>query len=134
MSRTMLGLILALSTSYGLSAGASASEWLDGEAIKARISGKRVYLSTALGVEIPLRYGNDGTVSGSVKGISAAKLLAPKESGRWWIESNKLCQQFPTWYKGKRFCFLIKDLAEGQIGWTRDDQFSGTARIGNVSD
>ena len=122
-------LALGLSASFYISAPSYAAEWLDGEAIKARIGGKSVYLSTPIGIEIPLRYSNNGVVSGNISGFSAAKLLAPKESGKWWIQSNRLCQQFPTWYKGKRYCFAIKDIATGKIGWTRDDEFSGTARI-----
>ena len=44
-----------------------------------------------------------------------ASMFAPKETGRWWVENNQLCQQFPTWYKGRRFCFVIENIDETKI-------------------
>ena len=104
-------------------------EPLNGAAIEARIAGKRVYLSTPLGIELPLTYAANGAVSGNITGFSMASMFAPKETGRWWVENNQLCQQFPTWYKGRRFCFVIENIDETKIAWTRDDGYSGKARI-----
>jgi hypothetical protein len=104
---------------------------LSGEEIRTLIGGKRVYLSTPLRIELPLYYKSDGTVVGNISGFSMASMFAPKEAGRWWIEGARLCQKWPTWYKGKQFCFTISKVGDTRIAWTRDDNYSGTARIEN---
>lgn len=107
------------------------SEDLSGPEVKALIEGKTVYLSTPFGVSLPLNYRAGGVVSGDVSGISAASMFAPKEDGKWWIQGNSMCQQWPTWYKGKQFCFTIQKTGDNKISWLRDDGTSGTATIGN---
>jgi hypothetical protein len=104
---------------------------LSGEEIKNLIGGKRVYLSTPLRIELPLYYKSNGTVVGNISGFSFARLFTPKESGRWWIQGSRLCQKWPTWYKGRQFCFTISKIGETKISWTREDNYSGTARIEN---
>lgn len=110
------------------SAGLVAAQDLSGSEIKELISGKRVDLS-ARGFSVPLRYATNGSVTGDVSGISAARLLTPSETGKWWTDANRMCQQWPTWYDGKTFCFQIEKTGENAIAWTRDDGFSGTAKI-----
>ena len=88
-------------------------------------------LNTPFGISLPLRYRTDGVVVGDVSGISAASMFAPKEEGRWWVEDDSLCQKWPSWYKGRQFCFKITSLGEGRISWLRDDGAKGTARIGD---
>jgi hypothetical protein len=122
--------VLLLST-LSLAAGVSSAEELDGSGIKKLIAGETVRLSTPFGISLPLRYRMDGVVVGDVSGISAASMFAPKEEGRWWVEDDSLCQKWPTWYKGRQFCFKITSLGEGRISWLRDDGASGTARIGD---
>lgn len=125
-----LGNILSIAVlAAGLPAAASAAE-LSGPEIKALISGEKVRLSTPFGIALPLEYRKDGIVLGDVSGFSAARMLAPSEKGRWWIAGNSLCQKWPTWYDGRRFCFKITSLGGGKITWLRDDGASGTARIG----
>jgi hypothetical protein len=104
---------------------------LSGEEIKSLIGGKRVYLSTPLRIELPLYYKSNGTVVGNISGFSMARMFTPSEAGRWWIEGAQMCQKWPTWYKGKQFCFTISKIDESKIAWTRDDNYSGTARIEN---
>jgi hypothetical protein len=110
-------------------AQAAAAGPLSGEQIKTLIGGKQVYLSTPIRIELPLYYGANGSVTGNISGFSMASMFAPKETGRWWVEGSKMCQQFPTWYKGKRFCFTIEQTGANKIAWTRDDGYSGKARI-----
>jgi hypothetical protein len=102
---------------------------LSGEQIKSLIGGKQVYLSTPLRIELPLYYGANGSVTGNISKFSMASMFAPKETGRWWVQGSQLCQQFPTWYKGKRFCFTIEQTGANKIAWTRDDGYAGKARI-----
>jgi hypothetical protein len=106
---------------------ASAQE-LEGEAIRELVSGKTVHLRS-YGLEMPLRYGTNGVVSGDISGISIARMFAPKEQGKWWIEGRQLCQQWKSWYEGKTLCFTIRKTGERSISWTRQDGFSGEARI-----
>lgn len=109
----------------------AAAEQLDGPKIKKLIAGETVRLNTPFGIDLPLRYRTDGVVVGDVSGISAARMFAPREEGRWWIEDNSLCQKWPSWYKGRQFCFKITTLGERRISWLRDDGARGTARIGD---
>jgi hypothetical protein len=104
------------------------SSELDGAQIKQTISGRKVVLST-MGFSFPLFYAANGQVTGDGTDVGLARYFTPKETGRWWVENNKLCQQFPTWYKGKTWCFDLKKVDERRLNWTRDDGFSGKARI-----
>ena len=102
---------------------------LSGAKVKALISGKKVFLSTPYGLEFPLNYRSNGKVTGDASGFSLAAMMAPKETGSWWISGEKLCQKWPTWYKGKTICFTIEQIGKASIAWTRDDGLKGTARI-----
>jgi hypothetical protein len=102
---------------------------LSGEHIAALIEDRTVHLSTPYGIELPLRYRSGGEVSGDISGITLARMFAPREVGTWWVEDNRLCQQWPTWYDGEVFCFTIERIGADRITWERDDGFSGTARI-----
>lgn len=101
---------------------------LDADAIKETISGRRVVLST-MGFDFPLFYAANGQVTGDGSEVGLARYFSPKETGRWWVENDKLCQQFPTWYKGKTWCFDLTKVDAKRLKWTRDDGFSGKARI-----
>jgi hypothetical protein len=105
-------------------------ENLSAQQIKDLIGGRRIFLDTPFGIELPLHYRQDGSVSGDVARFSAARMIAPRETGKWWIEGESLCQVWPTWYKGKQFCFTIETRGENTIFWRRDDGTTGTARIG----
>lgn len=110
-----------------LCAGASAAE-LGDSAIKETISGRKVVLST-MGFDFPLYYDANGQVTGDGSGVGLAKYFTPKETGRWWVANDKLCQQFPTWYKGKTWCFELEKVNDKRLRWQRDDGFAGKARI-----
>lgn len=103
---------------------------LRGEALREAVSGKRIYLSVPLGGELPLYYRPDGRVDGSGEAAGLGRFLKPSDSGRWWVEGERLCQQWESWYQGRVFCFTVKKLPENRIAWARDDGESGIARIG----
>ena len=111
------------------SAAGVAQEPVSGSGLEQLVSGKRVYLATPYGGEFPLIYNTDGTVTGDGSELGLARFFAPRETGRWWVDGNNLCQQFPTWYDGKVSCFTIEKTGEASITWVRDDGQSGTARI-----
>lgn len=101
---------------------------LNGEQINSLIKGKNVALKTKFGT-FPLRYRADGVVVGDGSKLGLAKFFAPKESGKWWVRGTQLCQQWPTWYKGKTLCFKIEKLGPSKIKWIRNDGATGTATI-----
>ncbi|HMQ57680.1 MAG TPA: hypothetical protein PKE65_03965 [Rhizobiaceae bacterium] len=105
------------------------AEPVSGAALKSLVNGKRVYLSTPFGGEFPLHYRSGGAVTGDGSRLGLAKYFAPRETGRWWVRGDQLCQQWPTWYKGKVTCFRIEKAGDNRIRWTRDDGYRGRARI-----
>ena len=108
--------------------GPSLAANLNGNQIKRLVNNKKVNLETTWG-SFPLKYNSNRRVTGDGSGLGLARFFAPKETGKWWIASNQLCQQFPTWYKGRTFCFSIQQVGVQKIRWRRSDGYSGTATI-----
>ena len=104
---------------------------MSGADIKRDIIGKRIFLAAPLGGELPLNYRRNGRVDGSGEAVGLGRMLAPSDSGRWWIKGNALCQKWQEWYDGRQFCFTITKLSSSSIRWQRDDGESGLARIGS---
>lgn len=107
------------------------AENVQGQELKSLVSGKRIYLQTPFGGEFPLYYQTSGAVSGDGSALGLGKFMAPKETGKWWVDGANLCQQWPTWYDGKATCFTIEKTGDSSLNWVRDDGKSGTARIGS---
>jgi hypothetical protein len=124
-------LLAAMVAAFGLSLSvpvpASAAELSAGD-IKKTIGGKKVMLKTRWG-GFPLTYSKSGNVTGDGSALGLARFFAPKETGRWWVSGNQLCQQFPTWYDGKSLCFTLARTGENTLKWVREDGYSGTATI-----
>ena len=119
---------LAVSTLLASLGFASAQPMGEAEITEA-ISDRRVLLSTPYGLRLPLRYSSQGSVTGDISGFSMASMFTPSETGRWWTQEDRLCQQFPTWYDGATFCFVIERIGEDSISWQRNDGLQGTATI-----
>lgn len=120
---------IALALSFAALATAASAEELAGDRLRQAIEGRTVFLSTPYGLELPLRYERDGQVTGDVSGFRLAAMFAPRETGRWWIDGSRLCQQWPTWYDGETACFTIRMEGDNSLSWTRNDGLQGTARI-----
>ena len=104
---------------------------LSAQEIARTISGKRIYLRTPFGGEFPLHYGASGIVDGTGKALGLGRFMRPTDRGRWWVEGNRLCQQWETWYDGRRFCFTLVRQGSSELAWQRNDGLSGTARLGD---
>jgi hypothetical protein len=109
---------------------ALAKELTTQQAIHQKIKGKRIFLKVPFGGEFPLYYQANGRVDGSGEAVGLGRWFRPNDQGKWWVESGKLCQQWQTWYDGKVFCFSLTALGPDMLTWTRDDGYSGKARIG----
>jgi hypothetical protein len=112
----------------GFASSPAFAEQLSGPDIQTTINGKQVMLKTFWG-GFPLRYSTSGAVTGDGTALGLAKFFAPKETGKWWVAGDQLCQQFPTWYKGQKLCFTLERQNETTLKWVREDGYSGTAKI-----
>lgn len=124
-----LAILATLLSASLLSAMPAAAEQVSGERLRDLVSGKRIYLATPFGGEFPLNYRPSGSVTGDGTALGLGKYFAPKETGRWWIDGQRLCQQWPSWYDGKATCFTITKTGARTLRWVRDDGRSGKARI-----
>lgn len=103
----------------------------DAAEIRQSVIGKRIYLAVPFGGEFPLNYRLDGQVDGSGEALGLGRLAKPSDTGRWWIDGNRLCQKFTTWYKGEPMCFELERITDNTLKWTRNNGQTGTARIGS---
>ena len=101
-----------------------------GPAMRDMVAGRRIYLAVPFGGELPLYYRKDGYVDGSGEAVGLGRFFTPKDSGRWWIDGDRLCQKWSQWYEGRVFCFSLERLPENKLIWRRDDGEEGVARIG----
>lgn len=124
-----LGLVLVACLAAGAVAHSDAP--LDGKSVRDLVAGRRIYLSVPLGGELPLYYRKDGQVDGSGEAAGLGRFLKPSDSGRWWIDGNRLCQKWRSWYEGKTFCFTLAAAGKDKVAWLRDDGEKGVARIGD---
>ena len=113
---------------FNLFGGFAFAEPLKDDNIRESIAGQKVVLS-AMGFEFPLFYNSNGKVTGDGTDTGLAAYFSPKETGQWWVANDRLCQKFPTWYKGKTWCFELQRVDEKRLKWRRDDGFTGKARI-----
>lgn len=106
--------------------------------LREAIIGKTIYLNVS-GFELPICYKANGRMTGSMgagrmtgsMGAVAATFSqgdGSRDSGRWWIEANQLCQRWTSWMDGQPHCYKIT--RQGNlINWLRNDGVSGRARI-----
>ena len=97
--------------------------------LRQAIIGKTIYLNVS-GFELPIRYRANGRMTGSMGAVAAtfSQGDGSRDSGRWWIEANRLCQRWTSWMDGQTYCYKIT--RQGKIiNWLRNDGITGTARI-----
>ena len=97
--------------------------------LRQAITGKTIYLNVS-GFDLPIRYKANGRMTGSMGTVAAtfSKGDGSRDSGRWWIESNQLCQRWTSWLDAKTHCYRIIRRGE-TVYWSRDDGVSGTVRL-----
>ena len=98
--------------------------------IENTIIGRRIYLAVPFGGEFPLNYRRDGRVDGTGEALGLGRFAKPSDTGKWWIDGNRLCQKFTSWYKGEPMCFVLERVGANTLKWTRNNGQTGTARIG----
>jgi hypothetical protein len=97
--------------------------------LRRAIVGKTVYLNVS-GFELPIRYKANGRMTGNMGAVAAtfSQGDGSRDSGRWWIDTNQLCQRWTSWMDGQIHCYKISR-KDDVIKWFREDGVSGTARI-----
>jgi hypothetical protein len=130
MSGKSLGTAFIVAGVFAVATPATA-EQLSGDELRKLVTGRTIYLAAPLGGEMPLRYSANGTVDGNGAAVGLGRFFAARETGRWFMRGDQLCQQFPTWYKGERLCFNVQDLGNNRIRWIRDNGEKGIARVSN---
>lgn len=100
--------------------------------IQSQIIGRTIFLATPFGGEFPLNYRPGGQVDGNGEAVGLGRFVQPEDTGRWWIDGNRLCQQFQNWYDGAPMCFNLTRTGESTLNWVRDNGETGRARIGGA--
>lgn len=100
---------------------------LKGQAIKELVPGSVIHLDTPLGSKLPIRYTDDGLMSGEAGGL-ASYLGAATDRGRWWVDKDKLCQKWFKWFDAEIQCLQLRQQGQ-RIFWSSDDGKTGTATI-----
>lgn len=128
MKRVLIAAAMIMTVTVAANAAGSGN--LKGDALRKAVSGKTVYLRTQ-GVEVPIAYRANGTMSGRLKAFVAALAggTSPTDSGKWWIAKDQLCQRWSQWLDGKSYCYKLQ-LKGAHVQWRRNDGRSGTLRIG----
>ena len=106
----------ALAVALAAANGAALADGLSGADIRRDIVGRTIYLSAPLGGEFPLNYRPNGLVDGDGQALGLGRFIKPADAGRWWVDGDRLCQQFHTWYEGSPMCF---QLFNGEAGFAR---------------
>lgn len=116
----------AVMTTFG--ANAQEARILSGPELKKAVGGRTIFVSTPLG-EVPIRLHNNGTMVGASQLALLDGEETPRDRGRWWIASNKLCLKWQNWMQRRTYCFVMQKLGN-RVRWVRNDGKTGTARLG----
>jgi hypothetical protein len=123
-------MVLAVGLALPATASLAESTQLTGDELRQAISGKTVYLNIS-GFELPINYAANGRMTGKMSTVAASfsRGDGARDSGKWWVAGDQLCQQWTSWMDSKPYCYRLT--REGStVHWVRNDGHSGTARIG----
>lgn len=86
-----------------------------------------VSFQTPLGVELPVRFHGDRSLSGN-SGSIARHLGAESDHGRWWVVDSHLCQKWNVWFDSTTNCVMVFRNGD-QIVWKGPDGRTGRGHI-----
>jgi hypothetical protein len=124
--RMRIALVVAGIVAVGSATAGSSEAQLEGDSLRKAVSGKTVSLATPMG-GLPISYRPDGTMQGRA-GALATYTGTARDSGRWWVVADQLCQRWNNWLGGTSYCFKLRQQG-ASVHWTRDDGVSGMATI-----
>lgn len=106
------------------------AEWtpVPGRVLKDMVAGSTVVIDAPMGFKLPIRHAEDGTMSGSAGGLSFY-LGASTDTGRWWIERERLCYKWARWFKSETRCMKVRQDGGNRIQWEKEDGETGTATV-----
>ena len=61
------------------------------------VAGTTVEIDTLIGTKLPVRYARDNKLSGEEARSLASYLGAVSDDGRWWVNSDQLCDKWNRW-------------------------------------
>lgn len=105
---------------------AAQGEVLAGDALKAAVIGRTIALETPVG-ELPISYRANGTMTGESWGLGKFT-GTDKDTGRWWVDADQLCQRWDVWLDGETNCYALRK-AGAKVHWKRQDGRTGIAVI-----
>jgi hypothetical protein len=105
----MRKLIVTLSASVLALSAAAAQEaaLMSGSELKEAIGGRTVYLASPLG-EVPIRYMKNGTMVASTSLALLDGERTTTDSGRWWVQDDRLCLRWRNWMGSRPYCFIMQ--------------------------
>ncbi len=122
---TLTGVSLVISA---LVATVAQARELTGPQITSLVAGATVEIDAPTGAKIPVRYGQDGRMSGEAREL-AWYLGAATDTGRWWVSGDELCHKWLRWFGGDPQCMRIARDGVRAVRWTGKDGTAGTATI-----
>jgi len=123
----LLRLVTTISVLAAATVAVAEPTRLSNETLKATLTGALVEMDTPAGTVIPVRFGQDGLVSGKA-GVLASVLGAAHDRGRWWAADDKLCVKWFRWFEAKTRCVSLRQDGT-RIYWRGEDGRSGTGTI-----
>ena len=123
----MYRVVLILALTAATNAASAGPEALESQALTTVFTGATIHLDTPLGTTVPVHYGDNGQVSGEAGSVAFA-LGSATDRGRWWVENNRLCHRWNTWFDRENQCLRLS-LDGSRLFWVRDDGKTGTATL-----
>ena len=100
---------------------------LAGSAIRETFAGSTIELDTPLAATVPIHYLDNGQVTGEAGNLSWL-LGSATDKGRWWVEKDRLCHKWKTWFEAENQCLRLRQDGD-RLFWVRDDGKTGTATL-----
>lgn len=123
---TRLAAVAALLPIAATGAALAESGALTGPLLHQAVAGKTVSISSPVGT-IPVKYRMNGTMSGSSTALAAVTGTA-RDSGRWWVSGDKLCQRWSAWLDAKTHCVTLRR-SGATLHWAASDGRTGVASV-----